>query len=122
MRHPNFTSERVAALRCPADKRQRIIWDGRTPGLGLRVTAAGAKSYIYEARLHGRTLRVTIGDCRAWTVSDAQEEATRLRCLTDRGIDPRKERAEQLARSETERAEAKRREMLVGEAWAAYMV
>ena len=121
MRHPNFTSQRVVALLCPQGKRQHIIWDGRTPGLGLRVTAAGAKTFIYQARLHGHTVRVTIGDVRAWSVAQAQEEAIRLRGLTDRGIDPRTERAEQLARSEAEREDAKRREMLVGEAWAAYM-
>lgn len=121
MRHPNFTSQRVVALLCPQGKRQHIIWDGRTPGPGLRVTAAGAKTFIYQARLHGHTVRVTIGDVRAWSVAQAQEEAIRLRCLTDRGIDPRTERAEQLARSEAEREDAKRREMLVGEAWAAYM-
>lgn len=121
MRHPNFTSQRVTALCCPQGKRQHIIWDGRTPGLGLRVTAAGAKAYIFEARLHGRTLRVTVGDARAWSVAQAQEEATRLRCLTDRGIDPRTERAQQLERSEAERADAQRRELLVGDAWAAYM-
>jgi integrase len=121
MRHPNFTAERVAAVRCDPDQQQRIIWDGRTPGLGLRVTSAGSKSYIYEARLNGRTLRLTIGDARAWSVAQAQEEATRLRCLTDRGIDPRVERAEQRAKAEAERIEEQRRTALVREAWAAYM-
>lgn len=121
MRHPNFTAERVAACRCDPDQQQRIVWDGRTPGLGLRVTAAGAKSYIYEARLNGRTLRLTIGDARAWSVAQAQEEATRLRCLTDRGVDPRAERAEQRARSEAERIDAQRRTALVSDAWTAYV-
>ena len=56
----NFTADRIASFKCGSGKQQSIYWDGKTPGLGLRVTTAGAKSYIFETRLHSRTLRVTI--------------------------------------------------------------
>src|SRR5262249_36321507 len=62
MHKVNFTVERIVALKCAKGKQQSIFWDRKTPGLGLRVTAAGTKSYIFETRLHGRTLRTTIGD------------------------------------------------------------
>lgn len=60
-----FTTGRVAELVCATGKSQTFFWDVSAPGLGLRVTAAGAKSYIFESRVHGKTLRCTIGDRRA---------------------------------------------------------
>jgi hypothetical protein len=93
MQHPNFTAERVAAFACPAGKAQQIFYDGKAPGLGLRVTANRAKSYVFEARLLNWGLRITIGDPRAWSVAAAQAEAIRLKQLTDQGIDPRAVRA-----------------------------
>jgi integrase len=85
----NFTAERVAAFSCETGKAQSIYWDGKTPGLGLRVTPSNAKSYIFETRLHSKTIRTTIGDIRTWPIAKAQAEATRLKALTDQGIDPR---------------------------------
>jgi integrase len=85
------------------------------------VTAKGAKSYIFESSLHGKTLRLTIGDVRTWTIGKAQAEATRLKTLTDQGIDPRQLAAEQRAKVEAADAEAKKRATLVSDAWAAYL-
>ena len=117
----NFTAERVATFKCQPGKQQSIYWDGKTPGLGLRVTAAGAKSYIFEAWLHGKSMRTTIGDVRTWTIGKAQAEATRLRTLTDQGIDPRQVAAEQRAKVEASRKANERQEMTVQEAWATYV-
>jgi len=121
----NFTAGRVAGFRCAKGKRQSIYWDGKTPGLGLRVTAAGTKSYIFETRLHGRTLRTTIGNVKTWAIRKAQDEATRLKTLTDQGTDPRQLEREQKAQAEAARAEAeaetRRGSLLVSEAWAAYL-
>lgn len=120
-RGENFTVDRVASYRCLPGKQQAIYWDGKTPGLGLRVTAAGAKSYIFETKLHGRTLRTTIGDARTWSVKEAQDEATSLKALTDKGIDPRQLRAEQQADAERARSDARRRAVLVSDAWSDYL-
>lgn len=89
MSKENFTASRVNSFQCKIGKQQSIYWDGKTPGLGLRVTAAGTRSYIFETSLHNKTIRLTIGDIRTWSVIKAQEEATRLKVLTDQGIDPR---------------------------------
>jgi len=121
MPRDNFTAERVARFRCRPGKQQSICWDGKTPGLGLRVTANGAKSFIFESRLHGRTMRLTIGDIRTYKIGDAQDEATRLKRLTDQGIDPRQQKIEERAKAEAERAEAKLKTALVSDAWAAYL-
>jgi integrase len=117
----NFTAGRVAAFKCEPGKNQSIYWDGKTPGLGLRVTTAGVKSYIFETRLNGKTLRVTIGDVRTWAIDSAQEEATSLKTMTDKGIDPRQARAEKMAAAEAKREDARHAEAPAMEAWNAYI-
>jgi integrase len=102
MKWENFTAGRVATFKCAEGKKQSIFWDGKVSGLGLRVTAAGSKSYIFETSLNNKTIRITIGDVSNYTIASAQKIASDYRAQTDRGIDPRqvaidKQIAEQLA-------------------------
>ncbi|WP_183440548.1 tyrosine-type recombinase/integrase [Pseudoduganella violacea] len=117
----NFTADRVASFQCEDGKQQSIFWDAKAPGLGLRVTSAGARSYIFETRLNGKTIRITVGDVRTWTVGKAQAEATKYKAMTDQGIDPRQLRADQLAQAEAVRAEAKRQDLKLGDVWPLYL-
>lgn len=124
----NFTAERIAGFKCPHGKQQVIYWDAKAPGLGLRITASGAKSYIFESKLHGKTLRLTIGDVQTFQIDGpagkedtARAQANRLKFLISQGIDPRQQKAEQKALAETQRAEAKKLEVTVDEAWHKYL-
>lgn len=117
----NFTAGRIASYKCEPGKSQTIRWDAKTPGLGLRITASGVKSYIFETRLNGKTLRITIGDERTWTISKAQEEATRLKAMTDQGDDPRLVKAEKLAAAEAKREETKHADAPAMDAWKVYI-
>lgn len=125
MEKVRFTSDKVAGFQCQSGKQQTLHWDAKTPGLGLRVTSSGAKSYIFETRLNGKTLRMTIGDVRTWTIGTAQVEATRLKSLTDQGIDPRALLAAKEARRvATEAAAAEsaiRDSVTLGEVWSQYV-
>lgn len=85
----NFTSEVIANYQCEKGKAQSIYFDAKTPALGLRVTANGAKSYIFQTSLNSQTIRITIGDIRTYSIKDAQNKATALKVFTDQGIDPR---------------------------------
>ena len=120
-KNQNFTAGRVEAYKCEAGKEQSILWDGKTPSLGLRATAKGAKSYIFQTKLHGKTLRLTIGDVRTHTISKAQAEANRLKVLTDQGIDPRELAKSQKEESEAKAAEEKSKELLISEVWSEYL-
>jgi Arm domain-containing DNA-binding protein/integrase-like protein len=62
-------------------------------GFGIRVTAAGARSFIIRYRtLAGKERRYTIGDASTWNVAVAREAAKEiLRKLPD-GVDPLGER------------------------------
>lgn len=121
MKKVAFTVSRVEELACEPDKQQTIYWDAKAPGFGLRITAAGARSYIFESRLFGKTVRLTIGDTRTWELGKARAEANRLRSLVDNGIDPREHRAEQQAAHAARQAEARRRDVTFGEAWDQYV-
>lgn len=117
----NFTADRIATFKCEPSKKQSLYWDAKTPGLGLRVTANGVKSFIFESRLHGKTLRITIGDIRTWQIGKAQSQATELKSLTDRGIDPRQQRMDLRDQAEAAQAEEQRRVLTLGDAWPVYL-
>jgi integrase len=125
MKWENFTAERVAGYQCKPDKQQSIYWDGKTPGLGLRVTASGSKSYIFQTDLNDKTIRMTIGDPGNWPLGKAQKEASRLKAMTDQGIDPRqviadKQAAKDAAQAEQE-AQQTRETVTVADTWQAYI-
>jgi integrase len=137
MQKENFTPERVASYKCEPGRQQTIFWDRKQQGLGLRVTASGGKAYVYEGRLFGKTLRITIGAPDAWPLEryvstdrttgekmerlGARQEAARLKALLDRDIDPREEKVEQRAAYEARKLESRRQDATVSEAWRAYL-
>jgi integrase len=92
-----FTAGRVLTLECESKTLPAFFWDSTAPGLGLRITPKGSKAYIFQTKLNGKVLRITIGNPKSWTLSAAQAEASRLRVIVDGGKDPRVVRADQLA-------------------------
>lgn len=114
----NFTAARVAAHMCHEGKSQSFLWDSRAPGLGLRATANGSKSYIFQSKLNGATVRVTVGDALNWTIEQAQERARELQSsFFDRGIDPREHALKERAADDARKAEARRQDARFGDAW-----
>ncbi len=72
-----------------------ILWDDKLSGFGLKVTPAGAKTYLFQYRLGGRagkTRRVTIGKHGAYTPDAARKEAERLAQMVGQGIDPQQQK------------------------------
>ena len=104
VRKIKFAAGRVEEFTCECGKSQSFLWDTASPGLGLRVTAKGAKSYIFQGKLDGATIRLTIGDPRTWDIAKAQAEARRLKVLIDNGQDPRKVKEDALAAERAARA------------------
>lgn len=121
MKWENFTADRIAAFKCAEGKKQSIFWDGKVQGLGLRVTSNGAKSYIFETSLNKKTIRITIGDASNYRIPQAQAIANQYKTQTDKGIDPRLAKAEQLAKNESTRAKAKRQDITLREVWPIYL-
>jgi integrase len=111
----------IDRLTCPEGKEQAFLRDSEVPGLQVRVSPHGAKTFVFEARVNKKTMRRKIGAVGAWTIEDARKEARSLAVLRDRGVDPR-----ELARQrEVERAAAAAKQALagvtVGQAWEQYV-
>lgn len=121
MAKENFTVPRISGYQCEPGKQQTIHWDAKTPGLGLRVTQAGTRAYIFESRLFGKTIRITIGDTFTWDLGQARKEAGRLKTEVDRGIDPRDTMAQARAAQEAKAAANAAQAVTVGDAWAVYL-
>ena len=117
----DLTAGLIAGITCPPGKTQAFLRDTESPGLRVRVTTAGAKSYVFEGKLNRQTIRQTIGDVRNWTIPDARVEANRLRSLLDGGTDPRELEREKLAAADAKREADNRETATVGDAWAAYV-
>ena len=121
----DLTAGLIERLSCPEGKAQVFLRDTQSPGLRVRVTSSGAKSYVFEAKLNRQTIRRTIGDVRAWTIEDARKESNRLRVTLDAGDDPRELERQRLAQAEArkqaEQAQIeadKLASITVGEVWA----
>ena len=122
MARTKLTAGRIRDFECPAGTAQAFMWDTEAPGLAVRATPGSeARGFIFQSRLNGKALRITIGDVRAWGIDAARAEARRLQTLIDQGADPRQEKAERIAATEAKREEARRVEAPALEAWGAYI-
>ena len=76
-------------------ERDTFIWDTETGGFGLKVTPAGKRIYIVQARHKGPPVRYTIGKHGApWTPDRARDEAARVLGQIAAGINPNRAKAE----------------------------
>lgn len=117
----HLTAGAIDRLSCPPGKQQAFMRDSEVPALRVRVTAAGAKSYVFESKLNRQTIRRTIGDVRTWTIEQARAEARRLAVVLDKGEDPRELERQQRAQKATAQAAAAAQTLTVGEAWHTYL-
>lgn len=127
-----LTSGVIARLTCPPGKAQAFLRDAAGNGLRVRVTPSGKKTFVFEQSLKNQTIRRTIGDVSAWSITRAQTEAKRLSVLLDDGTDPREldrkqaearaaERAEAGARAAAQEAQQAAATLTAREAWTAYL-
>lgn len=92
MARVNLTDRAVQAAK--AEPGQRLeLHDALTPGLTLRVTDKGVKSWVLRYRaLDGRSQRHKVGDAARMNLRAARLAAGRLKDEIDRGVDPLAER------------------------------
>ena len=117
-----LTAGRVQSFVCPAGKSQGFLWDTEAPALALRATPTGRKTYVFEARLSGATIRLTIGTATDWPLEKVRGEAKRLKVSVDEGIDPRETERQKITDKAAQTAEQAREGVTVGDAWNRYLV
>lgn len=103
-----LTDRSVEDARCPAGRKDMLIFDDALKGFGLRVTAAGARVFIMQYRVGSRVRRASLGD---WgtelTTAQARRKAETLRGQVRDKRDPVAERKEAQATTLAAEAQAK---------------
>jgi integrase len=75
--------------RLPVPERgYRVTRDADTRGFAVRVTAAGARSFVLDYYIRGRDRSITVGRFPDWSVTAARARAQALRREIDVGNDP----------------------------------
>ena len=117
----SLTAGRIKALECPPDKGQLLVWDTQSPALLVRVTKSGHKAFVFESRLSSKTIRITIGDVKTWTIGQARTEADRLKVIVDTGHDPRDQKRQLQTGREAAKVKREAEAVTVAEVWQAYI-
>ncbi|MDX3907382.1 MAG: integrase family protein [Pigmentiphaga sp.] len=120
MSRVRLTPKRIDDFTCPPGKQQAFLRDSEQPGLGLRATA-GSKTFIFQGKLAGEVVRMSIGDPKTWTVEEARKEARRLKAIIDAGRDPRQEKAERIAAEQKAYRQTVQARQLALVAWDEYV-
>jgi integrase len=79
----------------------KFEWDDELQGFGVRVTSGGARSYIAQRRVRGRSRRVTLGRHGVITAEQARKKAASALGRMVDGIDPTAQRRREKAVSVT---------------------
>src|ERR1700733_3858105 len=69
-----FTAARLSAVRAPAQGATQV-YDERSPGLAVRVTPAGVRTFVFFRRVNGRVVRMKLGPVAAMSIDDARDAA-----------------------------------------------
>jgi len=121
----DLTSGKISSLKCEEGKSRTYLWDKEVKGLGIIATAAGSKSFIFQAKIQGKSARLTIGDVNIWNIPDARAEARSLQVQIDQGNDPRKTEADKKLANEADKLIKKKQEaretITVSEVWGNYL-
>lgn len=81
-----LTDQAVKAAK--PEKSARDITDGTVPGLSLRVTPGGHKSWALRIKWRGERHRIDLGEYPATSLADARALASEARRLAGRGQNP----------------------------------
>lgn len=93
MAKKRFTDKWLKHLPPPRTGRLEFV-DAICPGLQLRLSYKGTKTFSVVYRIHGRLLRTGIGRYPLWSLADARRKAQEILRGADEGIDPRIEAKE----------------------------
>jgi hypothetical protein len=118
---PRLTDRFLAALSVDKDRKDRLVFDTVSPGLGVRVTAKGTRTFIVQWTdpVTKRKVREPLGIWGSLSIERAREAAKVRLGQVAKGTNPRAERLRLKAEDDRERAEsALSFEALVDE-WAA---
>ena len=80
-----LTEQRIADLKATGST--FYVNDARMPGLSVRVTKVGVKSYVFTKKVKGSLLRITLGKTAGMTLSAARMAAASYNGDIAKGVD-----------------------------------
>ncbi|WP_426437531.1 tyrosine-type recombinase/integrase [Bradyrhizobium genosp. P] len=104
-----LTEQRIAALARPA-RGVAYTYDTVALSLAVRVTAAGARSFVIVKKINGRTHRLTLGRFPGLLLDDARQAARSVAGELARGDDPI-----------ASRKAARARKITLNDVWPSYL-
>lgn len=105
---PKLTDKLLSGLVLESGQKDRLVFDTACPGLGVRLTAKGTRTFVaqWTDRTTGRKVREPLGVWGSLTVDQAREAARARLGAVARGIDVKAERTRRREEADRERAEA----------------
>jgi len=97
-----LTAAMVERISPPA-KGQVEYWDRSMPGFGLRVSYKGRKAWVVLTRLHGKLIRVTLGEWPILSLAQAHGKAAEVKRMAKAGVDPREVKRQEQTEAEDAR-------------------
>jgi integrase len=118
---PKLTDRFLAGLKVEEGRKDRLVFDTACPGLGVRLTARGTRTFLaqWTDPATRRKVREPIGVWGNVTIEQAREAARVRLGAVAKGIDPKAERMRRGAEAERERAEMALTFDALIEEWAA---
>src|SRR5262245_46366369 len=96
-----LTAASIRTLTLPGSARDQVFFDEDVPGFGLRLRATGAKTWLVQYAIHGRTRRISSGSPSVLDPGRAREAAKDILARVRLGQDP----ASQKQRERTQAAD-----------------
>src|SRR5215471_7488007 len=104
---PKLTDRFIARLKVKEGRKDRLVFDTACPGLGIRVTAKGTRTFIaqWTDPVTRRKVREPLGVWGNLTIDKAREAAQIRFGAVAKGANPKADRERQRAEAERQRAE-----------------
>src|ERR1700730_16558922 len=117
---PKLTNRLLAALTVEKGRKDRLVFDTVSPGLGVRLTAKGTRTFIaqWTDPATKRKVREPLGIWGNLSIARAREAAKVRLGEVAKGINPRAERLRLKAQDERTRAEAALSFKILVDEWA----
>jgi integrase len=92
----------IERLVCPEGVPKAFLRDKDVSGLRVRITSNGAKSFVYEAWLNGKSISKTLGGFPLMSIEEAKDQARELaKTIKNDKLDPRELDREKAAQKAT---------------------
>jgi integrase len=94
-----LTAQTVRTIALPNGERDKVFFDSDLPGFGLRVRDTGAKTWMVQYAIAGRTRRMALGSTSVLDPGKARDTAKDLLAKVRLGRDPASEKVKARAKA-----------------------